>query len=147
MNGNMVMSFLHRQALGRTSSLVSGCRRLRAETAKRPYSSASGLGRLLKVSEEVKDAVATDKPVVALESTIYTHGAFKDDLGLEAIVRSHGAIPAVCAVLDGVPTVGLTTAERDRLVDSGTAIKASRRDLAYAVGMVSPPWPPSASRN
>ncbi len=91
---------------------------------------------ILHVSEEVADAIATNKPVVALESTIYTHGALGDDLVLEDIVRKHGGIPAVCGILAGIPTVGLSPAEVERMVSEG-AKKVSRRDLAYLVGMVS----------
>lgn len=94
------------------------------------------LKKVLRVSEEVTDAVATNKPVVALESTIYTHGALGEDLKLEAIVRENGGVPAVIGILDGVPTVGLTPEELERMVSSGTATKASRRDLAYLAGMV-----------
>lgn len=92
---------------------------------------------MLRISEEVSDAVATNKPVVALESTIYTHGALGEDLRLEAIVRENGGVPAVIGILDGVPTVGLTPEELERMVNSGTATKVSRRDLAYLSGMVS----------
>jgi pseudouridine-5'-phosphate glycosidase/pseudouridine kinase len=94
------------------------------------------LGGILRVAEEVSDAVAMNRPVVALESTIYTHGALGADLNLEAIVRKHGAVPAVCGILNGIPTVGLTPAEVDLMVNEG-AKKASRRDLAYLVGLVS----------
>ncbi|KLU87780.1 IdgA domain-containing protein [Magnaporthiopsis poae ATCC 64411] len=92
------------------------------------------LGSILKVSQEVEDAIKTNRPVVALESTIYTHGAFDEDLGLESIVRDHGAVPAVIGIIDGTPTVGLTPAERDRIVSEG-AKKVSRRDIAYLAGM------------
>ncbi|KAL2127112.1 hypothetical protein VTI74DRAFT_11312 [Chaetomium olivicolor] len=85
---------------------------------------------LLKISPEVSSALASNTPVVALESTIYTHGALGNDLNLESIVRSHGAVPAVCGILAGVPTVGLTPDEIERMVAEG-AKKASRRDLAY----------------
>lgn len=95
----------------------------------------SALPGFLKVSEEVQDAVQTNKPVVALESTIYTHGAL-GDLGLEDIVRQHGGVPAVCGILAGVPTVGLTPGEIDRMVHE-SARKASRRDIAALVGLVS----------
>jgi pseudouridine-5'-phosphate glycosidase/pseudouridine kinase len=88
------------------------------------------LNRLLKISPEVSSALATNKPLVALESTIYTHGALGNDLNLEEIVREHGAVPAVCGILSGAPTVGLTPDEIDRMVREG-AKKASRRDLAY----------------
>ncbi|KAL2199290.1 Indigoidine synthase A like protein-domain-containing protein [Corynascus similis CBS 632.67] len=87
------------------------------------------LKSFLKISPEVTDALVANKPVVALESTIYTHGALGNDLGLEAIVRSHGAVPAVCGILGGVPTVGLTPADVETMVREG-AKKASRRDLA-----------------
>lgn len=97
----------------------------------------SGLEDILKVSEEVTDALATNKPVVALESTIYTHGAI-GDLGLEDIVREHGGVPAVVGILDGVPTVGLLPDEVARMVE-GSAKKVSRRDIANLVGMVRPP--------
>lgn len=96
-----------------------------------------GLKGILRISDEVSDAVTTNKPVVALESTIYTHGALGPDLKLEAIVRENGGVPAVIGILDGVPTVGLTPEELERMVNAGTAAKASRRDLAYLTGMVS----------
>lgn len=98
--------------------------------------STSRVKALLKVSPEVAHAVAANEPVVALESTIYTHGALGNDLLLEDVVRRHGAVPAVCGILAGVPTVGLTPAEVECMVNEG-ARKASRRDLAYVVGTVS----------
>jgi pseudouridylate synthase / pseudouridine kinase len=98
--------------------------------------SVAGLKNILRVSEEVADAVATDKPVVALESTIYTHGAIGSDLGLEAIIRAGGGVPAVVGILDGIPTVGLTPDEVARMVEDGGAKKVSRRDVAYLAGMV-----------
>ena len=96
-----------------------------------------GLKDLLKISEEVQDALATNKPVVALESTIYTHGAITD-LRLEEIVRQHGGVPAVVGILDGVPSVGLLPDDVTRMVE-GSAKKVSRRDIAYLVGMVRTP--------
>ncbi|KXX77919.1 Pseudouridine-5'-phosphate glycosidase [Madurella mycetomatis] len=90
------------------------------------------LSRLLNISPEVSAALSSNKPLVALESTIYTHGAL-GDLSLEEIVRQHGAVPAVCGILAGAPTVGLTPEEIDRIVREG-AKKVSRRDLAYLVG-------------
>jgi len=72
-----------------------------------------------------------------LESTIYTHGALGQDLELERIVRENGGIPAVVGILDGVPTVGLTPEEIDRMVNEGKPVKASRRDIAYLAGKVS----------
>ncbi|KAI1345097.1 Indigoidine synthase A like protein-domain-containing protein [Xylariaceae sp. FL0016] len=108
-----------------------------SSTARAPQKSTLGqweaLKDILKVSEEVKDALASNKPVVALESTIYTHGAI-DNLGLEDIVRRNGGVPAVVGILAGVPSVGLTPEEVTRMVE-GSPRKASRRDLAYLVGM------------
>ncbi|KHO00051.1 IdgA domain protein [Metarhizium album ARSEF 1941] len=95
------------------------------------------LGDWLRVSDEVADAVAENKPVVALESTIYTHGALSKDLPLEHedLVRSLGGIPAIVAIVDGVPTVGVSGKEMIRVVESGNAAKVSRRDISYLVGM------------
>jgi len=94
----------------------------------------SGVKSLLHVSSEVAEAVAVNRPVVALESTIYTHGAL-GELHLEDIVRRNGAVPAVCGILAGVPTVGLTVADIERIVNESPR-KVSRRDFAYLVGMV-----------
>lgn len=100
--------------------------------------SANALTSLLRVSAEVQDAIANRKPVVALESTIYTHGALGWHLPelLNSVVRRNGAVPATIGVLDGVPTVGLSADEINRMVDEG-ARKISRRDFAYIVGAVS----------
>lgn len=104
---------------------------------RRGYSSTNlaSLREILRISEEVTEALATNKPVVALESTIYTHGALGNDLDLEGIVRRNGGVPAVVGILGGVPTVGLTPDEVTQIVD-GSPKKASRRDLAYLVGSV-----------
>ncbi|KAM7207041.1 Indigoidine synthase A like domain containing protein [Rhypophila sp. PSN 637] len=91
------------------------------------------LSGILDIRPEVADAVASNAPVVALESTIYTHGKLGNDLGLEDIVRKNGAVPAVCGILNGVPTVGLTPDEVERMIHEG-AKKASRRDIAFLVG-------------
>ncbi|WP_246266393.1 pseudouridine-5'-phosphate glycosidase [Pseudonocardia xinjiangensis] len=91
------------------------------------------------MSEEVAAAVAAGRPVVALESTLLAHGlprphnrAAADDL--EAAVRDQGAVPATVAVLDGVPRVGLSPAELDRVCGGGL-VKLSVRDLGVAVGL------------
>jgi pseudouridine-5'-phosphate glycosidase/pseudouridine kinase len=74
-----------------------------------------------------------------LESTIYTHGALGKDLAQEheQLVRSHGAIPAIIAVVDGVPKVGVSTDDISRLIENKDTAKVSRRDVSYLVGMVS----------
>lgn len=100
--------------------------------------SLAGVRELLKVSDEVADAVAGNKPVVALESTIYTHGALGNGLAREHsdLVRRCGGIPAIIAIVDGVPKVGASPEEILKMIESGSAVKASRRDIAYLAGMV-----------
>ncbi|KAL6403387.1 hypothetical protein AUP68_12730 [Ilyonectria robusta] len=123
--------FRYSSAVTRTASPQ---RRLLSASAS---SSLAGIRDLLKVSDEVAHAVANNKPVVALESTIYTHGALGNDLAREHsdLVRNHGGVPAIIAIVDGVPKVGATTEEIVRMIESGNAAKASRRDIAYLVGM------------
>lgn len=90
----------------------------------------------MQISDEVAEALATNKPVVALETTIYTHGALGMDIHLEEIVRNNGGVPAICGVYRGVPTVGLRyDKEVLQMVREG-AQKLSRRDLALIIGMV-----------
>lgn len=99
--------------------------------------------RLFQVSEEVQQALSEKRPVVALESTIYTHGfPYPDNVALasrlESLVRLGGGVPATIGVLDGVARVGLGADELIRLASgssTGTAaLKVSRRDLGYALG-------------
>ena len=90
----------------------------------------------LKVNDEVAGALADGRPVVALESTIITHGMpFPQNLEMaskvEAIIREGGAIPATVAIMDGAFRAGLTSTELGRLAETGMqAAKASRRDVA-----------------
>ncbi|RDA88153.1 hypothetical protein CP532_6769 [Ophiocordyceps camponoti-leonardi (nom. inval.)] len=98
----------------------------------------TALQRLLRVSDEVANAVRRKRPVVALESTIYTHGGLGKDLAQHHLdlVRRRGGIPAIVAVIDGVPSVGVSAQEMARITDEGAGtVKASRRDLAYLAGM------------
>jgi pseudouridine-5'-phosphate glycosidase len=94
---------------------------------------------LLDLSPSVSDAVAQGRPVVALESTIITHGMpyprnLETALMLEAAVRERGAVPATIAVLEGRFRVGLEQADLERLARlSGGVVKASRRDLSLVV--------------
>lgn len=92
---------------------------------------------LLRLTEEVEDAVAELRPLVALESTLLAHGLPGDRRvevarGLEAAVRAEGAVPATVALLDGRLCLGLDDAALERIV-SGAAEKASLRDLPVAV--------------
>ncbi|MDQ0842058.1 pseudouridine-5'-phosphate glycosidase [Streptomyces sp. V1I6] len=90
------------------------------------------------VSEEVREALDTGVPVVALESTIIAHGLPRPRnlavaTELEALVRAGGAVPATIAVLDGRPHVGLTKAELERVAGDPGMRKLGHRDLAPAV--------------
>ncbi|MCV2892355.1 pseudouridine-5'-phosphate glycosidase [Lentibacter sp. XHP0401] len=86
-------------------------------------------------SAEVAEARTTGAPIVALESTIITHGMpypqnVETALKVEAEVRAHGATPATIAVLDGVLHVGLETKELEALAQAQNVAKLSRADLA-----------------
>lgn len=122
------------QACRRFSRSVARSLPLPAATAPPATGRLAALQDLLKVSEEVRDALATNRPVVALESTIYTHGAL-GELNLEDIVRQHGAVPAVVGILEGVPSVGLLPEEIAHIVENSPR-KVSRRDISFLVGMV-----------
>ncbi|MGV8951899.1 MAG: pseudouridine-5'-phosphate glycosidase [Cypionkella sp.] len=90
----------------------------------------------LSISNKVKSALAAGRPVVALESTIITHGMpYPQNLemarNVEAVVRAHGAIPATIAIMDGRFAVGVSGDDLERLaLEGGKAAKASRRDVA-----------------
>ena len=91
--------------------------------------------QFLKVSEEVSQALKEGKPVVALESTIISHGMpypknVETALNVEKIVRKNGAVPATVCILGGKIVVGASRDEIEYLGKTGTkVIKASRRDL------------------
>jgi pseudouridylate synthase len=87
---------------------------------------------------EVAEAIENGKPVVALESTIITHGMpwpGNRDMALkvEATIREGGAVPATIAVLNGSLRIGLTEAEITELAQTPDAMKLSRADLAFAI--------------
>lgn len=92
----------------------------------------------IRTLPEVADAIASGRPVVALESTIVTHGMpypASVDMAesVERIIRDGGAVPATIAVLDGMLRIGLERDDLDRLARSEHAAKLSRADLAYAL--------------
>ena len=94
------------------------------------------LNKYLDIKPEVAEALAAGKPVVALESTIISHGMpypqnVQTALEVERIVRENGAVPATIAVIGGRLKAGLTPEEIEYFGKKGQAIaKASRRDLA-----------------
>lgn len=92
----------------------------------------------LRVSSEVADALEAGAPVVALESTIISHGMphpsnIETALAVEDEVRATGAIPATIAVIDGAIRVGVDTADLELLATHPDVMKVSRRDLAFAL--------------
>ena len=92
----------------------------------------------IDVSTEVQDALDNSKPVVALESTIITHGMPWPEnkqvaLRVEKSVRDNGAVPATIAVLNGVLKVGLSHQEISELAASQSPRKLSRADLAICL--------------
>ena len=97
------------------------------------------LNKYLDVSPEVAAAIAEGRPVVALESTIISHGMpypqnVETALKVESIIRENGAVPATIAVLGGRLKAGLTPEEIEYLGKKGHDVtKASRRDLAVLV--------------
>ena len=93
----------------------------------------------IKVAEEVKKALAEGKAVVALESTIISHGMpypqnVETALRVEEEVRKNGAVPATIAIIDGIPTVGCNRDEIEKLGKAGlTVTKVSRRDIPIVI--------------
>jgi pseudouridine-5'-phosphate glycosidase len=90
---------------------------------------------MIKYSQEVSAAKAAEKPIVALESTIISHGLprprnLEVALEVEEIVRSAGAVPATIALIDGVVHIGLEPDDLDRIANDDEVVKASTRDLA-----------------
>ncbi len=104
---------------------------------------APALSDFLDISHAVSGALATGAPLVALESTIITHGMpwpqnMEMALAVEAIVSEHGAVPATIAVMDGRLKIGLTHGELESLARTKGAMKLSRADLAFALATQRP---------
>lgn len=97
------------------------------------------MNRYLDIAPEVKEALDSGKPVVALESTIISHGMpypqnVETALNVEKIIRDNGAVPATIAVIGGRLKAGLSPEEIDYLGKTGAGVaKASRRDLPVLV--------------
>ena len=92
------------------------------------------LKQFMDITPEIEEAVRTGKPVVALESTILSHGMpYPENLGfareVEKIIRAEGAVPATMAIIDGRLKAGLTEEELVRMCEAKGVLKVSRRDL------------------
>lgn len=133
-----------RNILHRVATVLSSVRRTHSRAhnwnihPKNPF---------IKVSQEVREAVEYQKPVVALETTIYTHGfPYPENVALashlESLVRANGAIPATVGVLNGIARIGFEVEELIELTASAgkpDTKKISRRDLAFICGLVNLP--------
>lgn len=101
------------------------------------------LAPVLNFSDEVKAALANNMPIVALESTIISHGMpypqnYETAIQVESVVRENGATPATIAILDGQIQIGLSNSQIQSLAELGReSVKASRRDLAVVMSKVS----------
>lgn len=96
------------------------------------------LKKYVEYSDEVKKAMEEGKPVVALESTIISHGMpypqnIETAKACEEIIRENGAVPATTAIINGKIKIGLNDEELEFMATSKDIIKASRRDFAYIV--------------
>ncbi|QMT61450.1 pseudouridine-5'-phosphate glycosidase [Legionella sp. PC997] len=94
------------------------------------------MNQFFDYSPEVKVALEHNKPILALESTIISHGMpypdnYETALAVEQIVRELDVTPATIAVIDGTIKIGLTTNELQQFANNKEALKASRRDLPY----------------
>jgi pseudouridine-5'-phosphate glycosidase len=92
----------------------------------------------LVLSDDVSNAIRSNQPLVALESTIISHGLPHPEnlevaTELEQIIRDHDAVPATIAILDGTPRVGLPQTDLVRLAEGRDIGKVSIRDLPYVM--------------
>ena len=88
----------------------------------------------MRISKEVRDALINHKPVVALESTIISHGMpyprnVETALLVEQTIRNQGAIPATIGIIDGEPVIGMSKEEIEEFGKKQGIVKVSRRDL------------------
>lgn len=96
------------------------------------------MNQYIVTSQEVKEALEKGKPVVALESTIISHGMpypmnVETAIRVEEIIRENGAVPATIGIIGGVLKAGLTEEEIDYMGKTSGIAKVSRRDIPYIV--------------
>ncbi len=97
------------------------------------------MNSMLKIHPEVQNALDKKLPIVALESTIISHGMpYPQNIEMakrcETIIRENGAVPATIAIIDGVITVGLNEQELEKIaVEAHDVYKTSRRDFPYVI--------------
>lgn len=96
------------------------------------------LGKWMDISEEIQNSIKGNGPVVALESTIISHGMpfpqnLETALEVERIIRKEGAIPATIAVVEGRIKIGLSNLELEQFAQGTKTVKVSSRDLPLAI--------------
>ena len=96
------------------------------------------LGKWMDISEEIQNSIKGNGPVVALESTIISHGMpfpknLETALEVESIIRKEGAIPATIAVVEGRIKIGLSNLELEQFAQGTKTVKVSSRDLPLAL--------------
>ena len=96
------------------------------------------LGKWMDISEEIQNSIKENGPVVALESTIISHGMpfpqnLETALEVERIIRKEGAIPATIAVVEGHIKIGLSNLELEQFAQGTKTVKVSSRDLPLAI--------------
>ncbi|MFA6617401.1 MAG: pseudouridine-5'-phosphate glycosidase, partial [Bacilli bacterium] len=90
---------------------------------------------MIKIADKIAEAIRNHRPIVALESTIISHGMpypqnVETALAVEEVIRANGAIPATIGIIDGVPIIGMTPEEISQFGQKKGIEKVSRRDLA-----------------
>lgn len=96
------------------------------------------LNKYLEINPKVDKALKENRPVVALESTIISHGMpypqnVETALKVEEIIRDNGAVPATVGIIEGKIKVGLTPEEIEHMAKSKGVVKASRRDIPFVI--------------
>ena len=96
------------------------------------------LGKWIDISEEIQDSIKGNGAVVALESTIISHGMpfpqnLETALEVESIIRKEGALPATIAVIEGRIKIGLSNLELEQFAQRTKTVKVSSRDLPLAL--------------
>ena len=123
----------------RLSSRLNLSRSVRFNSTWAQLASVRSRNAPLDIHPEVEEALATNKPVVALETALVSHGlpfpySLNVPIALEDVVRLTGCVPATIGIIGGRIKIGLTRSELERLADrSRDPCKVSRRDIAAAV--------------
>jgi len=96
------------------------------------------IDKYIQISAEVKSALAENKPVVALESTIISHGMpyprnYETAFKLEQTIRDNNAVPATIAIINGIIKIGMNDSDLEFLSTGENIIKASRRDISVVL--------------